>query len=227
MTICKIEGCKIEGCNREVKVKGMCKPHYVAAWKKENVSIEKREGNDLYNVWCSKAKNRSIEWGSFERFKQDVGAAPGESYRLTRLDKKLPWGADNVEWAKVWVPVREDESPQEYSKRAIQAHKRREKYGVDSEMYDRMYKSQNGLCKLCQSPERSKISGTQLALAVDHDHKTGRVRGLLCTMCNMALGSFRDDVDVIKSAIQYLEHHNGTQTENDSRPQAQEENEGC
>ncbi|CAA9348624.1 MAG: hypothetical protein AVDCRST_MAG16-2207 [uncultured Frankineae bacterium] len=69
------------------------------------------------------------------------------------------------------------------------------RYGITVEDYDRMLAEQGGLCALCQ--ERP-------AEHVDHDHVTGRVRGLLCFCCNQGLGNFRDRADVLRLAIGYL-----------------------
>lgn len=76
------------------------------------------------------------------------------------------------------------------------------KFGLTIEQYDDINERQKGLCAICQKPETTK---GKLRLAVDHDHKTGIVRGLLCNTCNTALGKFYDDVDLLKSAIFYLE----------------------
>ena len=46
---------------------------------------------------------------------------------------------------------------------------------------------------------------TARRLAVDHDHKTGKIRGLLCISCNVGLGHFQDDVELLRSAILYLQ----------------------
>ena len=65
-----------------------------------------------------------------------------------------------------------------------------------------MEKNQGGLCKICQQPEKE---GTRLC--VDHDHKTGRIRGLLCRRCNRTLGLAKDDVSVLFAMVQYLERN--------------------
>lgn len=67
--------------------------------------------------------------------------------------------------------------------------------------YDDFFNKQNGKCAIC------KISADECTtlLAVDHDHKTGRVRGLLCKPCNFALGIFKDKIDVLNEAIKYLQ----------------------
>lgn len=78
-----------------------------------------------------------------------------------------------------------------------------EMYGIGEGDYDRMYAAQGGKCAICQ---RGK--GKSKRLSVDHDHKTGKVRGLLCAACNRWLlgRCARDDVAVLQRAIEYLEH---------------------
>lgn len=72
------------------------------------------------------------------------------------------------------------------------------RYGITPEQYDEMLEAQEGVCAIC------KEAPTQQRLAVDHDHKTGEVRGLLCFSCNTALGHFRDDPERLISASDYL-----------------------
>ena len=76
----------------------------------------------------------------------------------------------------------------------------RRNYGITLEQYEIILKSQNGLCKIC---EKVNIVGKRLA--VDHEHKSGIIRGLLCDNCNLAIGKFEDDVERIKRAVSYLE----------------------
>ena len=61
--------------------------------------------------------------------------------------------------------------------------------------------AQDGLCAIC---ERHPEDGV---LRVDHDHSTGKIRGLLCRHCNLALGNMSDDVSLLRKAIAYLEKH--------------------
>lgn len=76
-------------------------------------------------------------------------------------------------------------------------------YDITHEDYERMLAIQNGACAICGTDETgSKDKGW---FSVDHDHKTGRVRGLLCANCNVGLGNMRDSVEILKKAIQYLE----------------------
>lgn len=202
-----MQTCGIEGCSKEAKVRGFCKSHYVKQWKSENISIEKREGNELYAVWCSKRKDRVPEWESFEQFKKDVGEPPSKAHKLRRLDKTKPFGPCNVEWQQTYLPMREGESLKEYSRRAMRNHKLRAIYGLDSEQYARMLTEQNGGCAICHRPETAVVFGKVIDLAVDHCHTTGKVRALLCTTCNTSLGGFKDDPRLLQAAIEYLKHH--------------------
>lgn len=78
-------------------------------------------------------------------------------------------------------------------------------YGVSTDDYERMFEKQGGVCRICRQPEqRSRADGSRKHLHLDHDHVTGRVRGLLCTRCNTVLGMANDDCSVLASAIDYL-----------------------
>jgi hypothetical protein len=82
---------------------------------------------------------------------------------------------------------------------------------VTNSDYQKMLKTQNGVCAICGNHEtgivrngNTKGKGKVRALAVDHCHKTGKIRGLLCGQCNIALGAFKDDTDILASAASYL-----------------------
>jgi len=75
------------------------------------------------------------------------------------------------------------------------ANFRKSRYGIDADRVAARFKAQDGLCKIC-------IAGP--AEHLDHDHKTGAARGLLCGPCNRALGMFRDDPVRLQRAIDYL-----------------------
>lgn len=76
------------------------------------------------------------------------------------------------------------------------------KYGITPEQFKEMYKQQDGKCKIC-----NEVPSTKRGLHVDHCHDTGKVRGLLCHGCNVALGSFKEDVKLLEKAIEYLKEH--------------------
>ncbi len=78
------------------------------------------------------------------------------------------------------------------------------RFGITQEQYEAILKKQDGLCAICSKPQGSGTNQDK-RLAVDHDHKTGKIRGLLCTNCNPGLGFFKDDIVFLKRAIEYLE----------------------
>lgn len=69
--------------------------------------------------------------------------------------------------------------------------------------YESMVKQQGGVCAICKLPPKRTNSHTN-RLHIDHDHKTGSVRGLLCDLCNVALGRFKDNKSNLRRAIIYL-----------------------
>lgn len=81
---------------------------------------------------------------------------------------------------------------------------RRMKYGLKPEEFDCLLESQGKVCAICQQSGERIHRGCKAGLVVDHDHKTGRTRGLLCSNCNHGLGHFRDDPQLLKKAAEYL-----------------------
>lgn len=77
-------------------------------------------------------------------------------------------------------------------------------YGLTEEEYNKLYVKQDGKCLICGTPFE-KVSTSRIKTAcVDHDHKTGKVRGLLCWHCNTSLGKFNDDPEIVLRAYKYL-----------------------
>lgn len=92
----------------------------------------------------------------------------------------------------------------EVLKRKARAHAQaiERKYGYTIEQYDALYKAQGGVCYIC-----GKATGKKRRLAVDHDHKTGKVRGLLCKVCNrFIIGYARDSIEMLERAVNYLKN---------------------
>lgn len=82
------------------------------------------------------------------------------------------------------------------------AHEKRvvKTYGLEPGQYKLLYDFQGGRCAIC-----ARATGASRRLSVDHDHKDGRVRGLLCRPCNSLLGHLRDDVRAAYRIVRYLE----------------------
>jgi len=80
-------------------------------------------------------------------------------------------------------------------------------YGITIEEYHLLLDQQNALCASCGKPERAMIRGKLRPLAIDHNHQTGQVRGLLCSGCNSALGMLQDDPEQVRALLKYIEAH--------------------
>ena len=78
-------------------------------------------------------------------------------------------------------------------------------YKFTIEGYNRLYKKQKGKCAICKQLSLKSKDGK---LHIDHCHKSGKVRSLLCSKCNLGLGHFNDDIKLLKNAVNYLEKHN-------------------
>jgi len=85
-----------------------------------------------------------------------------------------------------------------YSRRYL-----RKAYGISLEQYEKMFADPH--CRICGSEGFVISRNGKAKLAVDHNHLTGEVRGLLCHNCNRALGLFGDNPDIIRKAVEYLE----------------------
>ena len=96
-----------------------------------------------------------------------------------------------------------------------EAHRRKERdrtfrrrYGISLEEYEELQKKSRGLCAICGRPETMYyVKGEPAPLALDHDHETGEMRGLLCRACNQGIGNFREDPALLRKAIKYLRRY--------------------
>lgn len=86
------------------------------------------------------------------------------------------------------------------SSESVRRSNLKKKFGITVEQYDQMMRAQLNRCAICrihQSQEKRRF-------AVDHDHSSGKIRGLLCINCNRGLGAFKDSDEMLAEAIEYL-----------------------
>lgn len=84
-------------------------------------------------------------------------------------------------------------------------------YGISLEKYNELFTTQDGKCAICKKHQ----SELTKALAVDHCHTTKKVRGLLCTNCNIGVGNLQDNEEILRAALEYLKYNrekNGTES---------------
>lgn len=193
--------CHFAGCEREAFAKNLCGLHYSKA------------RHPLWNVWKllgSRHRGQLPEdWCRFDNFLRDVGERPSDLHRLMRKDASRPFSAGNVEWH---APVIKD------AKRGGAVAADRPKYfrewhlskrfGMSLADYMAMHTAQDGKCAICTGVETvTDRMGRIKPLAVDHDHRTGAVRGLACNRCNHILGLAADSIPILQAAIAYLQSH--------------------
>jgi hypothetical protein len=141
-------------------------------------------------------------------FRVDRGYVRSECRECAALIRR-EWYAKNPEPCKAaarkWSknnPEKRNESKRQRYHNNKQKHKNyvlKRSYGIPLSEFNRLVELQNGCCAICGGPPRSKPS-----FCVDHDHVTGKVRGLLCSPCNSALGFLNDDFSLTIRAADYL-----------------------
>ncbi|MGH9279811.1 MAG: endonuclease domain-containing protein [Acidimicrobiales bacterium] len=121
-------------------------------------------------------------------------------YPLVRdqaIERSRKWREDNLD--RFRENQRRMRAKPEFKERARAGHLQR-KYGMTLEEYDTLFSSQGGGCAIC-----GRLPSPGTSLHIDHDHSTGRVRGLLCFRCNNSLGDLDDDPDLFEAAARYLQ----------------------
>lgn len=156
-----------------------------------------KKGNSLCS-WCKNCRNKhSINYRNSSSRK-----SIDEQYRLNNKAKHKKyvdaWYLSNQERLK------EDRMTNRDKYEDIEL---RSKYGISLEEKRAMIVAQNNLCAICRKAP-SGARGNKW-LHVDHNHKTGKVRELLCHSCNMGIGSLKEDILTLEAAIKYLVKHNG------------------
>jgi hypothetical protein len=148
-----------------------------------------------------------------------LGHNVNNSCRQCRKHTLEQWGIDADAYDAFALRETARQRTKDYHKRwdvpgdPEKAHKQRARtYGLTPEEYTRHFKAQGGVCAICKQPEtrRIKKTNTVCSLAVDHDHVTGDVRGLLCNRCNHGLGYIeRFGLSWVFNAYNYLRQAQG------------------
>ena len=218
--------CYIVGCESKVHSNGMCNKHRLRAERSGTIADKvigrgSREKHPLYGTWCRIKRHYVVcqEWKEFWNFVKDAESSYESGHVLVKLDKLLPFSPTNFAWKKKfsreYLDTEEGKAvKREYAKSWRQNNPEKAKeldlqknYGISIAYYKQLLVKQNNVCAICKLGETVKDeSGNFRSLAVDHCHTTMEVRGLLCTKCNQGIGSFLDNVELLKAAIEYLQN---------------------
>ena len=145
---------------------------------RQRINAKKYRSNPEVKI---KIKSRFQRWYQANRETQLL------KMRRSFQDNKEKYYKSNREWFKA--------NPDRRYKKHV-----KETYGITLEQFNQMLIYQDNKCAIC-----FKVFSHRKDRHIDHDHKTGRVRAILCRSCNNGLGMFKDDMMVIKSATAYLE----------------------
>ncbi len=220
------ELCSVEDCTRFHVAKGYCDAHYRIFVKygthESPFGYGDRQSHHLYHAWGQQKKcmeGRVEEWNDFWKFVNDVGEKPTPRHRAKRLRIKEPWGPNNFFWQKVENTTSESKKLYRKSYALLNPgidkhHKLKKQYGFGLDVYMDMYNRQDGKCYICgrEGVALADKIDQRSTLCVDHCHKHGHVRKLLCYKCNHGLGYFDDDVELMLKAAAYLEEHHPENT---------------
>ena len=152
--------------------------------------------NNLTHKFCPDCSR----WLSIERFKKLTSPSA-----LKRNPDGYYWCCNECYKNKTWVYSVGEEPTNRQARRRDKRARRviqvESTYGLSESEYMSLIKNQNNLCAICGKRDENKV------LCVDHDHKTGEVRGLLCGNCNIGLGNLKDNIQILQSAIAYLQRY--------------------
>lgn len=180
--------CAVEDCECPVRANGYCRMHNYRLWSTGTLDLT----GMCFICGASipyKGKGRRQTLCAKEVCRKAYAVKTSTKWR-----QRNPGSARDAK--RRWVEA----NPERHSMQIRAAHLRRE-YGLTVEDYDLMLASQGGGCAICGATEGNF---RRKRLAVDHDHKTGAVRGLLCYLCNSLIGNAKDDPDVLVRAAEYL-----------------------
>ena len=160
------------------------------------VNLERKRA--YWKVWYS--KNKDV----IAKKKHDYRLAhPEEARAIVRRSRTKEEHRRHIrEYNKRWLEQAKEKDPLRYRRIYL-----KQRYGISHEEFEDAVAAQNGVCAICGCPPDGRFG----VLVIDHDHKTGAVRQLLCTSCNRGLGVFKDDPQKLYRAAEYLARWNETQ----------------
>ncbi len=220
--------CHVINCTKPSVSKGLCDTHRKQVARHGVLGTLRpddwgdRRKHTSYPQWKILSRDHRLmtdpRWiDDFWTFAEETPPKPeGSKTTGARPDPNQPWGKDNFYWKesrfgelhradkaaymREWQRSMRAADP-DYGRNAdLKRH-----YGVTLEWFKSKVVEQEGKCAICRKSETLIIKGKVMALAVDHCHEKGHVRGLLCSQCNQGIGCLGHDVERLRAAIAYIE----------------------
>jgi len=220
-----ITKCKVIGCRSTAETRGLCQKHYKRLQRHGDLEYNSRpkapgfksnKEHPLYSKWrtitrLEKGLAVCERWKSFLNFIQDLPSPSPKNHQLRRLNSSEPFGPENYYWAAPLGTSEERRLKLRERQRLMKlvdpdwskSKHLKKNYKITLEQYTEMLESQNYVCKICGQSESRK----NCSLSVDHCHGSGKIRSLLCSNCNTALGLFQDSPKILQTAVDYLNFH--------------------
>jgi hypothetical protein len=158
---------------------------------------------------CALANKRKTTKESYHKKKNGEAPFSSRQYNpdyvpIPKIEQRRRYREKNREK----IRVRALEYHKEKRDNVVKNSTLKKSFNMTLEDYNQMLLKQNNKCAICNNFEKSKTKyGVIRKLAVDHCHQTGKIRDLLCSQCNRALGGFRDSTEILQNAIDYLKKH--------------------
>jgi hypothetical protein len=176
----------------------MQRKEYLKEYYKKNAQKIKEATSQYKKLNSGKTKIRNREWAlkNKEKINERQRRRYKESPKKREAGKK--WRMANRE--------KSSKSSMNWYRNSIDRVKHNQRiyklrsFNLSLEDFNNLFQKQNGNCGICEKNQ----SLFKTKFAIDHDHKTGKVRGLLCASCNIGLGMMKDDKDILLKAIKYL-----------------------
>lgn len=180
--------CRVPECDRPLRANGLCKMH--------DARLKNTGTLDL----TGQCQICGLELPYPGRGPRRTLCGADACRRAYDVRKSSDYARRNPDKVRAAKRRAEAKKPEHHANVRRKAHLRRE-YGITIEAYEWMLAAQGGGCAICGA---TRGNSRRKRLAVDHDHTTGRVRGLLCYQCNSLVGNAKDDPEVLSAAIVYL-----------------------
>lgn len=153
--------------------------------------------SDFSNKFCYACKETKLK-SNFYSCRSKPDKLSSECKPCNKIKSK-EWAVKNKENKNEYIK-KYNQKNIEQRKQTSRKYELKRTYGISLLQYELMLKAQNNSCKICLISKDS----LKRDLAVDHCHKTGKIRGLLCNNCNVGIGNFKDSKELLINAIQYL-----------------------
>ena len=174
--------------------------------KPEAEFYSKKAGRKGRRAYCKKCTSEASRSYNIKHNKQMRERS--KLYRATNKDKISAYYSTNKDKHNNARNVKRQTSDGKKRRQAEQRRYRLKTYGLTISAFDKLFKGQNGKCAICglelvdENDKGRKVSNAYPR--IDHCHETGKIRGLLCNRCNIAMGTFEDDIELLGNAVAYL-----------------------